>query len=334
MKKIHLRIHYGPDERFDMICRTVLCSYQYFTSVRILNLGPDENSKRFEKLNFIPNLEIMNFGKHYHMCENDDSLRTHYIGTNDGDWLIWLDTDWRLPEYFLENMQNEIEKCESEGLNCIYSYQLGHHIISQNEKWTSSGQRNLSYTQEDLNFWYDKWRKEPQHYGWPLLQKVDKYNTHFTSFLGNHPHQTTIPIKRKIIPEMYHLHFRNFGEKAYCGTNTYLCWWYLGHHVFKTEEQIEIQNSKEFKDFNEFKSRHRCFTSNQLHSRIKNNDTEFIEDMRKLFLSFKDTNIFSCKQMYRLANEFDMEFYKVPSEPVCNNICCTYKGRSISEITI
>ena len=332
MKRIHLRIHYGPDERFDMVCRTVVTHHSYFETVRILNLGPDENSKRFEKIKFVPNLKIMNFGKHYHMCENDDSLRTHFIGTENGDWMVWLDTDWRLPEYFLENMQNEIEKCESEDFNCIYSYQLGHHLQTEDQGWNPTGARGYSWSQEELNERFELLKKQPQHYGWPLLQKVDKRNTRFCSYLGNHPHQVTTPVKRKIIREMYHLHFRDFGNKAYCGTNIYLGWWYLGHHVFKPEEQLEIQQSKEFNDIENFKKEHKCFTSNQLHDRIKNNDTQFIEKLKNLFLSFKDTNIFLCKQMYRLANEFDMQFYKVPPESGCNKTCCIYKGNPISQI--
>ena len=332
MKKVHLRINYGADDRFNIVRNTLTCSHKYFETIRLVNLGPDDNSDKFAGLTTkFSNLTISNYGRYYHMCETEDLFRSHYSDIPDGDWAIWLDSDWRLPDYFLKNMHKEIDICESEGFTHIFSYQLAHHLgdshIANEYCAKSSG-----YTQHDLDQSFLRMREDPGRYGWPLLQKMDKASEWCDSFLGNHPYIIHMPYKIKRVPEMYHLHFRDYSDKAYCGGSLFLCWWYLGHHVFSIEEQLEIQHSWEFDAFEAFKKKHSCFTSTQLHTKIKANDIAFVEELKQLCLKFKDSTIYSCKQLFRLADQYNMQFYKAPDEYKCDGVCCQYDGKNILEL--
>lgn len=328
MRDIHLRIHYGADDRFDVASKTIICSRNYFKTIRLVNLGPDVNSEKFVPLTKkIPGVSISNYGRFFHMCETEDTLRSNFMDVPDGDWAIWIDSDWRLPEYFLQNMQKEIETCEKEGINHIFSHQIQHQIVIA-EKYDVY----RDYNAAKLLYRFNAMRAHPESYGWPILQRVDKKNIYCASKLGNHPHMLHVPYNKKHIPEMYHLHFRDFRPGPYCGSSTFLCWWYMGHHVFKLEEQIEIQKSEEYRKLEAFKTKHKCFTSTQLHERIKANDTAFLAELKELFLTFKDTNLFSCKQMYQLANEYDMKFYKAPNEERCTGLCCVYEGKNIIDL--
>jgi hypothetical protein len=332
MRDIHLRINYWADDRFDVVSKTIIASYPYFKSIRLVNIGPDANSDKFIPFTKkIPHLSISNFGKYYIMCETEDILRSHFADIPDGDWGIWLDSDWRLPEAFLKNMQKYIEECESEAIPHIFSVQMAHHI-GEGAVPTFLSIKSRDFMEEDIQTAYAKVKQYPEQYGWPLLQKITKKNIFTSSQLGNHPHILQIPYKFKTIPEMIHFHFRDYNEKAYNGSIIYLAWWYIGHHVFTAEEQRKIQKSEEYRKIEEFKHKHKCYTSTQLHHRIKSRDVQFIEELKQIFLSFKDTEIFTCQHMYKLANNGNMVFYDAPPEPRCSGICCEYNGKNIHDL--
>ena len=331
MKKIHLRIHTGADDRFEYISKTIKVSSKYFDSIRVVNLGPAINSLKYDELlKKYNNLQVINFEKHYTLCVTSDILRHHYHDIPDGEWVCWLDSDWRLPQSVLDKMQNEVELAENEGYNCIYSYQIGHNTVPTPHQLMLSSFNTVEENDKRLNAALDLFRNLPDSYGWPLLQKVNKNELWFDSWFENHGYVLPVPYKKKSIVEMYHLHIRDYSDKEYCKTMTYQCWWYLGHHVFSQDEQYNIINSKEYKQLETFKLKHKCFTSNQLDENLKN---EFFKnELKKLFLTFKDTKIFSCKQMYNMAELYNMDFSHTKPEPPCVCNSCRYNEGYIKDI--
>jgi hypothetical protein len=331
MKKIHLRFQNGADDRFEYISKTVKVSAKYFDTIRIVNLGPAINSLKYnELLKKYSNLQIVNFENHYTLCVTSDIIRHHYHDVQDGDWLCSLDSDWRLPQSVLDKMQNEIEIAESEGYNCIYSYQIGHNTGPETHPLMLSSFNTTEENDKRLNSALDYFRQTPDAYGWPLLQKVDKNNTWFDSWFENHGYSVPVPYKKKPIVDMYHLHIRDYSDKEYCKTMTYQCWWYLGHHVFSQDDQYYIINSIEYKQLEDFKLKHKCFTSNKLDEKLK--DDNFKDELKTLFLTFKDSKISSCVQMYNMANLYDMNFNHTKPEPPCECNACKYNDGYIKDL--
>lgn len=316
MKKIYLRINYGGDDRFNLTSKTIKLSAPYFEKIIVCNFGPDENRNKFlPLLNQFSNLTVDNLGKYYHMNITEDLLRYSYKYVNDGDWIAMLDSDWRFPQYFLDNMQSEIEKCETEGYNHIFSYQLGHFLNDESK---------YHYSQEKLNTIIEKWKNNPNSYGWPILNKVDKKNLWTDGFYGNHCYDLFVPYNKKNIPEMFHIHIRDFSPHGYCSSMIFQSWWYIGHNVFPLENHKEINNSWEFCEIETFKIKHSCFTPNHLRKCME--DFNFLNLLKTLFLKFENSKIFACKQMYDMASKYEMNFINNdPSEIECNGVCCKYK---------
>lgn len=329
MVKIHYRTHTGSDDRYHIISRTVATHHPYFETMRVLNLGPDENRNPYtELLAKHKHFSVLNFQNHYTLCITSDIIRHHLHDIPDGEWLCFLDSDWRLPQSTLDDMHKELELAELEGFNAVFSYQLGHTLRKFNhhafvDPNRTDGVDNNWVIQNSIKHWTNS-PDSPDSYGWPLFIRVDKKNMWYDSWHENHGYVLPVPYKKKSIPSLYYLHLRDFNEAEYCKTMIYQCWWYLGHHVFSKEEQYKIINSVEYELIGRFKKEHRCYTSNHLFQKI-HNESGFIEKLRELFLLFKDTEIFSCKQMYKMATDIGMDFSKTIPEPTCSGICCHYK---------
>lgn len=323
MKNVYLTIHYGCDDRFNMVSKTIRVSAPYFYKVRVANFGPDENSNKFSKLLAeFPNLEVLNLGKYYNMNITEDLLRYSFMNIPDGDWGAFLDSDWRFPQYFLEHMQEEIEICEQQNFNHLFSYQVGHYIPGTPE-----------YTDAAFEVMYKKWEEAPETYGFPILQKINKNNIWTDGFIGNHSYILHVPYNKRPVPKMYHLHMRDFSDHAYCSTMIHQSWWYIGHNVFQINEQDEIVDSWEYDLLERFKHIHKCYTSNHFHEMKKSPD--FVEKLKKLFLKFEHSKIFGCQQMYRMASKYNMVFLGTdPIEMPCNGPCCTYKCGKIKDLPI
>lgn len=330
MNNVHLRINYGGEERFDFVRRTIAVSVPYFTTIQVVNFGPDENSKRFDPLlEKYSNLSISNMGRYYHACITEDLLRSYSLNIPNGEWLIFLDSDWRLPQVFLDNMQKEIDICESGGFNALYSYQLG-HILNDVDNVSPGVERNFNMSQQMIDAFVERVTKDPGNYGWPLLQKIEKSSTFFSSILGNHCCYTPIPYKYRYVPYMIHLHFRHFDEYAYDSTMLFFSWWYLGHNTFSVEDNRKTFSSWEYSAHEAFKLKHKCFTSNSLREKMK--DPAFLKELKDLFLSFEKSELFTCKQMYRIASKYDMKLWTTPLESECNGVCCQYKEGRIYDL--
>ena len=328
MRNVYLRINYGCDDRFKKVSRTIRVSAPHFKEIRVTNFGPDKNSEKFSDLiKEFTNLKVIDMGRFYHACITEDLLRHHYMDVPDGEWVAWLDSDWRFPPYFLEHMQEEIEHCEQENKTHLYSCQLGHYVIRP-----AHGNTYEEYTQEIIDRQVEKWEKQ-LGYGFPILQKVDKKNIYTSGFLGNHSYVIHIPYARMNIPKMYHLHMRDFSDHAYCSTMAHQSWWYIGHNVFKLEEQEEIYNSWEYDALENFKIANRCFTSNHFHEMKE--DPSFREKLRQLWKRFENSKVFGCQQMYRMAIKYDMEFLGIDTPDIpCDGVCCNYKCGKIKDLPI
>jgi hypothetical protein len=328
MIPIHLRINYGGEDRFEFIRKTIIVSHSYFKTIKVLNFGADENSKQFEELlQKYSNLSVINLGRYYNACITEDLIRYNFIDVKDGEWLGIIDSDWRLPQVFLDNMQKEVAICESSGSNVLYSYQFGHTLqnIDNVSPWAD---RHFNLTQEKLDWFITHVTENPNEYGWPILQKFNKSTVWIDSVLGNHSVYTQMPYNRRNVPYMIHFHHRHFDDYAYCSTMIFFSWWYIGHNTFSIEDNRKTFNSWEYKAHENFKLKHNCFTSNDLRTMMKTNST-FLNELRDLFLSFEKSELFTCQQMYRLASKYDMKLWTTPIEEECNGVCCQYKEGKI-----
>lgn len=323
MRNVYLRIHYGCDDRFNLVSRTIRVSAPYFYQIRVTNFGPDKNTEKFsELLKEFPNLQVVNLGKYYNMNITEDLLRHHFMDIPDGEWGAFLDSDWRFSPYFLENMQKEIEICEQQNFNHLFSYQIAHYKLGEAE-----------YTEESLEKLFKLWEDVPDSYGFPLLQKIDKKNIWTDGFIGNHSYILHVPYNKRSVPKMYHVHMRDFSDHAYCSTMIHQSWWYIGHNVFRKEEQDAIINSWEYDLLERFKHIHKCYTSNDFHEMKES--PEFVQKLKALFLQFRDSKIFGCQQMYRMASKYDMVFLGTnPTDVPCNGPCCHYKCGKIKDLPI
>lgn len=314
MRNVYLRIHYGCDDRFNLVSRTIRVSAPYFYQIKVTNFGPDKNSEKFsDLLKEFPNLQVANLGKYYNMNITEDLLRYNFMDIPDGEWGAFLDSDWRFSTSALENMQTEIEACDQEGYNHIFSYQLAHFLP-----------REPKFTEESINNYMKFWKENPDSYGFPLFQKIDKKNIWTDGFMGNHSYILHVPYNKKPVPKMYHLHIRDFSDHAYCSTMIHQSWWYIGHNVFKKEEQDVIINSWEYNLLERFKHIHKCYTSNDFHE--MKDSPDFLEKLKILFLQFENSKIFGCQQMYRMASQYNMIFLGTnPPDYSCGGPCCDYR---------
>ena len=330
INKLHLRINYGCDDRFKMVSRTIRVSAPYFGNIRIVNLGPDKNTEKFiPLLKEFPNVRVSNMGKYYHALITEDFLRSHYADVPDGEWCAWLDSDWRFPQYFLDNMQNCIEICEHEKMNHIFSYQLAHFPT----QLINPDGIPMPFTQKHLDERIAKWKENDQEYGWPVFQKVEKKNLWTDGFLGNHSYALHVPYNKRIFPDMYYVHCRDFSDHGYCSTMIHQSWWYLGHNVMTKEEQAAVYNSWEYNMMENFKLKHHCYNSNHFHAMKE--DPSFCEKLRELFLQFKDSKLLACQQMYRMATQYGMVFINVDQDDLkCDGVCCQYKCGRVSDIPV
>ena len=265
-------------------------------------------------------------GRHYHACITEDLLRHHFMDVPDGEWAVWLDSDWRLSPYFLDHMQEEIDNAEKEKQTHIFSCQLGHYIMKNvNDDYEE-------YTQAVVDRYVSQWEAK-LGYGYPIAQKVDKKNIYASGFIGNHSYIIHVPYERRNLPKMYHLHMRDFSDQAYCSTMAHQSWWFIGHNVFKPEEQAAIYNSWEYNALENFKLTHRCFNSNHFHEMKE--DPIFREKLRELWKRFENSKIFGCQQMYRLATKYNMEFLGTDIIDIpCDGVCCNYKCGKIKDLPI
>jgi len=330
MKKIHLKINYGGEERYEFVRKTIIVSAPYFTTVTVLNFGLDEKSDRFLPLmSQFSNFSIANLGKYYHQTITEDLLRYQVMHIPDGEWILWLDSDWRLPLFFLENMQKEVETCESQGKTSLFSYQIGHSLTDINAE-NGHGTYIWNYTVPMVNKLVKSFTERPDSYGFPLIQKVDKNAIWCDSVTGNHCYYLFVPYLPCHIPSMYHFHFRHFDDHAYCSTKLFQQWGYVGHNDFEIEHQREISNSWEYKSIEDFKIKHNCCTNESLRILLK--DAKFVDELRALFMLFDKTKINGCQEFYRLADKYDMKIWSTPLQADCNGVCCHYKEGRIFNI--
>ena len=288
-------------------------------------MGPKENSLKYTALlQKYKHLEVVDFEQHYTLCLTSDIVRHGYHDIPDGEWMCWLDSDWRVPQISLDMIQAELTLAEEEGSTALFSFQLAHDLNPLGDLQCPAHYNTIERNNEIIEKRMQNWTVDGGCYGWPIIVKVNKKSMWCDSVLENHGFVLPVPYIKRVVPRMYHLHIRDFGRKEYCNTMTYQCWWFLGHHIFTSEETNAIVNSYEYKAIEAFKLKYQCFTSNMFDSMINTNPL-FKKELTELFLSFKESTFQSANQMYMMASEYNMEFTRTVAMPECKSNCCIYK---------
>lgn len=111
--KIHLRILFGADNRYQFVKDTITVCHEYFDTVRIVNTGPIELEQQFQNLPKNTTIETLKF-----YCGDLEASRNAFLYDVDiDDYVLWLDSDERPTHYLLDNLSNIIHTCE---LNNVY----------------------------------------------------------------------------------------------------------------------------------------------------------------------------------------------------------------------
>lgn len=98
--KIHLRILYGADDRYQIARNTIDVCDGYFETMKLVNTGPCELSKRWK---WLPkNTVFENFPFFFGDLESARNALLYDVDV--GDYVLWLDADERPTQHLLDNL--------------------------------------------------------------------------------------------------------------------------------------------------------------------------------------------------------------------------------------
>ena len=157
MKKV-LSILYGIDDRYEMVKRTILVCEPYFDKIHIVNSGVIEFE---DKLKSISNKIEIRTIENYH-GDKEFCWRAHFYGLDQGDWVLWLDSDERPTQDLLDDIDNIIKECESSKKTNVRFLSCTHYLNDGKLKFDELDFKNfinqLSLSSaEHIDFFY-YWR--------------------------------------------------------------------------------------------------------------------------------------------------------------------------------
>lgn len=312
MKKV-LSILYGIDDRYEMVKRTILVCEPYFDKIHIVNSGVIEFE---DKLKSISNKIEIRTIENYH-GDKEFCWRAHFYGLDQGDWVLWLDSDERPTQDLLDDIDNIIKECESSKKTNVRFLSYTHHLNDGKLKFDDLDFKNF-INQRKINpgnsFLFDR------------FIKIDKSQTNPISVFGDHgfimsnkEHHGFWIYKPHVIN-----HYKSNKQLAITCTLT-MFFNPLTH--FSDLNRINgTLNSEEFNIFENFKKETGIFTQNQFYKSIvidKNVDiTNKFKEMCRSDL-FKNSK-YLYNGMYNWVVNHDLNFEMI--EYYCGNECCKYKN--------
>lgn len=330
--KIHLRILYGADDRFQIVKQTIDVCKDYFDTIKIVNSGPIELERKFNDLPNNTSIETLNY-----FFGDLESARNALIHDVDlGDYILWLDADERPSQSLLDNLDKIIFKLEKTG---IYSGRFPgwNHLWDDNgkqlcEKWDYNNELRfpkdaLDYGKKHIDYLEGKTHIMPVPTIGRMVKKLHDFTSANTNFGG---HGNIINYKDNIdmhiiMHPIIHLK-HNIMVYQSLVTCTYVnpCL----NAPIKNGYKPYI-NSIEYKILRDFQNRTGVKTQNDLCNKLHLNfDKSFKDEFKELCLipEFKNSELYDnfFKYYHIWAGMYDLS-WKTP--PIfCGEICCKYKN--------
>lgn len=328
--KVHLRILYGADDRFQIVRQTIDVCRGYFSSIRIVNSGPPELAAKFTDLPPEASIETLNF-----FFGDLESARNAFLYDVDvGDYVLWLDADERPTQYLLDNLDKVVFELERTGIHSGRFPGWNHlwkHGKQLCEKWTYDDPIRFPKDADD----YGKIQLAQMAIGAhktpvPTIGRMVKKRHPFTSAatnFGGHGNINNIKGDISMHIVMYPICHLKHDIMVYQSfvTCTYVnpC---LNAPI--KDGYKPYVDSVEFKKLREFQNRTGVKTQNDLCRKLHlQPDAKFKQEFKELCSSkeFAESTLYDnfFKHYKVWANEYDLSWETPPI--FCGNICCKYK---------
>jgi len=315
MKK-HLRILYGCDDRFDIVINTVNVCEKYFDSITILNSGPAEF---YEKLtNAVTGKVVVRQLNKF--LEIESCRRAMVDDVPENEWVLWLDADERPSPELLNDFDNVLNLAEKENFNVVRFIWCEH-----TEGVMCPIHPNIPKTHEEFA------QNHGGHYFMPSRLIKKQKNMCVSSNFGSH--ETFILKNEK---QMYNSNivFHMTSHLQYHQSIVFSGFLNPFSHVNCANLQTlrECIDRKKYIMLREFQKKTNVYTSNDFVKKIKiEKDEIFIEDVKKLFSSFRDADQsgpsnsdITFNYMLDFCEKYNLDV-ESPHYP-CNKSCCVYNG--------
>lgn len=313
MKKI-LSILYGIDDRFDIVKNTIQVCEPYFDKIHIVNSGIVEFEEKLKKIH--NKVEIRTI-ENYH-GDKEFCWRAHYYGLDDGDWLLWLDSDERPSQFFLNDIDHIIQECDSNNLSNVRLIAFNHYknndLISYQDNCTYEDILNYYKNGSGSIFLFDR------------FIKINKSETNPISVFGDHGF--IMSNKEHHGRWKYKCHTMNHykSDKQFAITCTLTMFFNPLTHFSDLDRINGTINSEEFKVFESFKEKTGIFTQNQFYKSIViDKNVDVINDFKQMCNTdlFKNSK-YLFNGMYNWVAKHDLDFSMI--DYYCGKNCCKYKN--------
>jgi hypothetical protein len=328
--RVHVRILYGADDRFQMVRQTIDVCHPYIHSIRVVNTGPVELASKFKDLP--PNTTIDNFNFFFGDLESARNAMLYDVDV--GDYVLWLDADERPSQLLLENFEEIERTLDSRGIWSVRFPALNHnwnkHGTPCHDKWELNNRDLFPFDAFDYG---DKWLRAERGQGpFPLattgrMVKKQSHRLGANTNFGGHGNILNVRDVHDMVVTRFPLCHLKHDLMCYqsCATSTYVnpCL----NAPIKDGYRPYIQSSQ-YRSLREFQKRTGVKTQNDLCYKLHlNPDAVFKASLKELFMNedFKTCTLYeNYFRLYHIwADEYDCS-WKTPNT-FCGRQCCHYK---------
>jgi hypothetical protein len=330
--RLHLRILYGADDRFQIVKNTIDVCYNYFDTIRIVNSGPPELAQQFKTLPPNTTIETLNF-----FFGDLESARNSFLyDVNINDYVMWLDADERPTQFLLDNIYNIIDEIERRKIWGVV-FPGTNHLWEDSgkclhEEWNFNDRMKFPFDAEDCGVKWSTFFKTQIH---PIpvstigrmVKKCHYFTSANTNFGG---HGNILNYKNDI--SMFYVRFPiNHYKYRIMEAQSYVTCTYVNpclNAPIKNGYKPYI-DSQEFKRLRGFQIKTKVKTQNDLCKKLHLNlDLQFKNEFKELLIckEFLNSNLYdNFFKLYHLwAEKYDVS-WKTPYM-FCGKQCCKYKN--------
>lgn len=299
--KIHLKIIYGCDDRYNLVKEVIPLCKDYWDTITIYNCGVREFTDKFTNLPSNCRIEYYDgfFG------DMESVLRGMASSVPEGEWLMWLDADERPSQLFLDNIRADVAYLEGHNHNVGRFPSMGHKdgMVWQNINGFSNAEDYAA-------------GKTTLYAARKLVRKDGLY---ITSNIGAHYDYWCSSGERSWYFPHFIDHMKSEAQEGQaCALKSYT----NPLNDSKFPLHAGILASEEYKLLRQFQRETGVKTSPQLFCKVNvEKNQEFITRYIELLTKFKDSKIFTFKEMTKLldtAVNFDTIAH------YCGRPCCKY----------
>lgn len=304
--KIHLKIIYGCDDRYNLVKEVIPLCKDYWDSITIYNCGVREFTDKFTNLPSNCRVEYYDgfFG------DMESVMRGMMQSVPEGEWFMWLDADERPSQLMLDNIRADTDYLEAHNYNSCRYPSAGHEggMIWQNLHALPDYETYIS----------------GKHTTYAARKYLKKDRLYITSNFGAHYDFWSASGDRAYYFPHYVDHMKSKAQyHQACALKSYT----NPLNDSKHDKHAAILASPEFSRLRAFQRETGVITSPQLFVKVNvEKDAAFIAKYSALMASFKDSSIWTFKQMAGLV-DYGMNFDTVAY--YCGRECCKYGDKQL-----